>query len=127
MPYRIELKKRDGVIFMQNVQIGESIKQARTKRGYSQEVLSEKANISPAFLSQMETDVRKPSIETLISIADILNVSIDELVYGFRESKATAIFASLIDGKSELEIRLIMDTVEFLASQIAGYTEELRR
>ena len=57
--------------------IGKNIKSLRQERGYSQKELAEVLNISPSCLSKYESDKAQIPPETIVSIADTLNVSID--------------------------------------------------
>lgn len=59
---------------------GNAIKVWREYRGLSQQALSEKAEISTPYLSQLETGRRKGSMAVLKKIADGLNISI-ELIF----------------------------------------------
>lgn len=56
-----------------------TIKEAREAKGRSQKELAEAAGMSPQQLSQYENGLRNPKLETLIRIADALNVSIEAL------------------------------------------------
>lgn len=56
------------------------IKVYREYRGFSQKDLAEAADISPVYLSQIETGRRVGSAKTLASIAQALEVSLDDLV-----------------------------------------------
>jgi len=49
-------------------------------KDFTQEVLAEKAGISIVFLSQIENANRKPSLETVVNIANSLNVPVDTLL-----------------------------------------------
>lgn len=60
--------------------IGGRIRKYRLERGLSQEVVSERANLTPAHYSHIERGHTKPSFPTLISIANVLDVSIDDLL-----------------------------------------------
>ena len=60
--------------------LGKNIKKYRRERGFTQENLSEKADISNVFMSQIETATRKPSLETVVKISRALNVSLDLLI-----------------------------------------------
>ncbi|MCQ2477844.1 MAG: helix-turn-helix domain-containing protein [Clostridia bacterium] len=64
------------------VAIGERIREIRTKSNLTQAVLAERAGIEPSNLSHIERAATKVSLPTLISIANALEVSLDELVYG---------------------------------------------
>jgi transcriptional regulator with XRE-family HTH domain len=57
------------------------IKQARKKVGWSQQKLAEKAGLSLAVITKIEQGVAKrPSIQTMMKLADALEISLDELV-----------------------------------------------
>ncbi len=60
--------------------LGARIRQARTLHGWTQDQLAEKANISLSFLGHIERGTRKPSLETLVTLASILEVSFDSLL-----------------------------------------------
>jgi DNA-binding XRE family transcriptional regulator len=56
------------------------IKIWRNARGLTQQQVADTAGISKPYLSQIETGKRKGSTESLASIANALNVSLDEIV-----------------------------------------------
>ena len=60
--------------------IGTRIKEIRVEKKWSQKTLASKIYIAQNTLSQIETNIAKPSIDVLVSLADILEVSIDYLL-----------------------------------------------
>lgn len=60
--------------------LGMRIKQARIGKDFTQLILAEKINVSPNFLGDVERGLKKPSLDTLVHIANLLNVSIDSLI-----------------------------------------------
>lgn len=60
--------------------IGQSIKRARMERGISQSELSKMCGVSQPEISNWEADKVAPGVFSLISVADSLDISIDELV-----------------------------------------------
>ena len=60
--------------------IGKRIKTAREKKGMTQEQLAELVNLSPMHVSVIERGNKLPRLETLINIANILDVSADVLL-----------------------------------------------
>lgn len=60
--------------------IGQSIRKIRKDKKMTQGKLARKCGISQALLSHYETDRASPSLFNSITIADILEVSLDELV-----------------------------------------------
>ena len=65
--------------------IGQNIKFERIKHGISIEEFSDYLNISSQMVSNMERGLRGTTIDTLIKIADIFNVTLDYLM-GFDDS-----------------------------------------
>jgi transcriptional regulator with XRE-family HTH domain len=60
--------------------LGSNIRRIRRMKDLTQEVLAEQAGISTVFLSQIETASGKPSLETVVNIANSLNVTVDTLL-----------------------------------------------
>lgn len=60
--------------------IGKRIKSAREKKGLTQEQLAEEVNLSPMHISVIERGNKLPRLETLINIANVLDVSADILL-----------------------------------------------
>lgn len=58
--------------------IGKKIKQIRIEKGFSQEKLSEKIDISPRHMCTIENGNSFPSIETFVKIAEILEIDINK-------------------------------------------------
>lgn len=56
------------------------LKKLRTEKKLSQDALAEQLFISRQSISKYETGESTPDLENLIKIADILEVSLDELV-----------------------------------------------
>ncbi|MCC0753049.1 helix-turn-helix transcriptional regulator [Clostridioides sp. ZZV13-5731] len=95
--------------------IGQRIKIARIKKKLTQEVLSEKINVSPQHVSNIETGNSSVSLATLVAIANVLGVSVDKLLCDtILNSKA--IFENeleeVLKDCNEYEIRFITDIVK---------------
>ena len=63
------------------------IKEYRKKRGFTQEGLAEKLNISTRQLQRIEKDETKTTIETLRKIRKILSISDEDMVKIFYENE----------------------------------------
>lgn len=61
---------------------GERIRQLRKEIGYTQESLAQTLNIDRSLLSHIEAGKRGCSIDLLIRLSDVFNVSLDLLVLG---------------------------------------------
>ena len=62
--------------------VGKNIKKYRVSKNMSQEDLAEHLNVTRQAVSNWETGKTQPDIETLHNISMILDVSIEELIYG---------------------------------------------
>lgn len=60
--------------------LGERLRELRKNRKLTLRELSEKINLRANTLSQFENGKRKPSIESLNTLADFFNVSVDYLM-----------------------------------------------
>lgn len=57
-----------------------NLKKIRTNKGMSQSNVAEKLNCSPNVYARYERGERQPSIETLIKLSDIFDVSVDYII-----------------------------------------------
>ncbi len=64
------------------VSIGNRIKEKRISLNLTQAKLAEKSGIEPSNISHIERAATKLSLPTLVSIANALGTTLDELVYG---------------------------------------------
>lgn len=59
---------------------GDKIRELRKEKGFSQKELAEKLGIHPVNMTKLEHGQNMPSVDTLIKLAELFNVSIDYLV-----------------------------------------------
>ena len=64
--------------------LGKKIQEARKTKKISQASLAEMIDKSTTFVSRMERGEKGPGLETLVLIADVLTVSLDNLLEGNR-------------------------------------------
>ena len=95
--------------------IGKRIRIARLKAGMTQELLAEKAGLSTTHMSNIETGSSKLSLPAIISLADALGVSVDELlcdnVIRSREVFSREI-QDILSDCDEYEIRILADILK---------------
>lgn len=72
------------------VMFAERLRKLRTERGLTQTRLAELLHTSPRVYNRWETGAATPQFDTLVQIADILQVSLDELA-GRKEPSDKAI------------------------------------
>lgn len=69
---------------MDNIKTGQFIKDLRTEKGLTQQELAEKLNCTNKAISRWETGSGSPDIDFLAPLAEILGVSVNELLAGER-------------------------------------------
>lgn len=65
---------------MSIIQLADNLHRLRTENNYTQEQIGEKLNISRQAYSNYETGKRIPDIDMLIRIADIYEVTLEQLI-----------------------------------------------
>jgi transcriptional regulator with XRE-family HTH domain len=60
--------------------LGRKVRDRRTKKGLSQEEFADLAGLDRTYVSGIERGVRNPTIRTLKTIADALDISVSELL-----------------------------------------------
>lgn len=61
-------------------EIGSKIKESRTRVSMSQKELAEKVDLTPSFISQMESNQITPSLHSFIQICNALGVSLSDIL-----------------------------------------------
>ncbi|MGG5404972.1 helix-turn-helix domain-containing protein [Clostridioides difficile] len=95
--------------------IGQRIKIARIRKKLTQDTVSEIINITPSHMSNIETGKTSVSLQTLIAIANVLGVSIDELLCDtILDSKVVfeKELSEVLNDCNEYEIRVLVDIVK---------------
>lgn len=94
----------------------ENLKIARERRKMSQKDLAESIGVAKSTYSLYESGNREPNVQTIKKIADILNVSADELL-GINEEPTT--MAAHFDGDefTEEELDEIRQFAEFVKNK----------
>ena len=87
--------------------LGNTIRTARMKKGYTQEELSEMLDITPGHLKHMESGKRKPSIPILFQMMKILDFSVDELIFPDCQKEECIYLDGLSQKQKEAVIHLI--------------------
>ena len=69
-----------GVNELDYVMIGQRIKAARCKLGLQQAEVAYRAGLTTSHMSHIETGQTKLALPTIVKIANVLSVSVDELL-----------------------------------------------
>ena len=62
------------------LELGKRIRYYRIKKGFTQEQLAFDIETSASYLSNIERAVKKPSLQKVAQIAEILDISVEDLI-----------------------------------------------
>ena len=109
---------------MDYYEIGQRIRKTRKAHALSQEDLAEKVGISTTHMSHIETGNTKLSLQVLVSIASILEVQTDDLLFGkvsvSRNSTLDKI-TNILDSCSSQQLKIIEDIVRATKTALQKY------
>jgi len=89
--------------------IGSRIKEIRTKKGFTQEQLAEKIDISPKYLSSIERGKENPTLNTLIKLSESLDVNLNDIFYQIEiedPAERKSLIISLLDQANDEQLKL---------------------
>ena len=89
---------------MDNIKMGALIREARKKKGYTQKDIATRLNITDRAVSKWERGICAPDLALLEPLAEILEISITELITGEAEV--------MEEHKEELEL-VVKETIEY--------------
>ena len=95
---------------METRALGDAIRAARMKKGLTQDALSELLDITPTHLKNIEGSRRKPSVPLLFQMMELLDLSVDALVFQSREESRCL----RMDGLSEREAEALERLLTFV-------------
>lgn len=87
--------------------LGDTIREARIKKGYTQEQLSERLDITPGHLKHMDSGKRHPSVPLLFRMMRLLDFSVDGLIFPEREDSRALHLDGLTEEQQEILFRLV--------------------
>lgn len=76
---------------MDYVDLGKRVRACRTSLNWTQERLAQEIGVSTSFIGHIERGSRKASIDTLVLLANAMQVSTDELLRGSLKMKGEVI------------------------------------
>ena len=107
--------------------LGMHIRKRRKEKKYTLEQLAEKLDVSTTFIGQIERAKGIPSLETLIKIANVLEISTDSLLFGDLNSQSGNDFfvskiLELTQTFNSREKELLLKTIETI-NEFRGNTD----
>lgn len=82
----------DNDMFYDMKQSGARIQQLRTQNGYTQEEFSKILNIDRSNLSRIESGKRSCSLELLVQLSSLFDVTLDYLILGQGETSTSKVY-----------------------------------
>ena len=93
----------------------ESIRNMRKNKRITQEELAKLLGVTPTHVKHIESGHRKPSIEVLFNLAEILNFSLDSVVFPKNETQSQnmrEMVDRILDGMDEASLQFILRVLE---------------
>ncbi|MDI6915972.1 MAG: helix-turn-helix transcriptional regulator [Desulfitobacteriaceae bacterium] len=106
--------------------LGQRIREERTKYRLTQEQLAEAAEINESYIGQVERGEKNPSLETVVSIANSLGVTVDFLLQEEVNVEPNNLINELISiakDKDPDELRLMLN----ICRMISEYSSNLKK
>lgn len=101
-------------------EMGARIKKARLQQNLTQEQLAELLDISVSYVSLIERGSRNATVETLLAIADVLNVSLASLLQDStdldRDEEQSNVWLQLTKNRTAEEKEMILQTVKTITA-----------
>jgi transcriptional regulator with XRE-family HTH domain len=101
-----------------------NLRKFRELRGLTQAQMGSRSGIAPASVSHFETGQRTPTLETLVKLADALNVTVDSLL-GRAPIESSARLDPVFLQASRADAHTL-DTVRRLAAAILSDAKEAK-
>lgn len=89
---------------------GERLQKLRKSKNMTQEDLASKVNVSPQAVSKWETDMASPDITLLSKLADIFDITIDELLGREVKKEVTTINEESKKDYKKRVLRILVDS-----------------
>lgn len=103
---------RKEVIIMTNTTLGQRIGNLRKDKGYTQEDVAERLNVSPQAVSKWENDISCPDIMLLPELAKLLGVTVDMLLGSEPEMPVQLISQEHARNLDNMMLRIIVNSAD---------------
>jgi len=99
---------------MDRIALGAAIRAARLKKGHTQEQLAELVEVTPTHEKHIESGHRLPSVEVLFSIAQALDMSLDNVIFPEQEDGRVREMQIMLNQCGERELAVLLDVARSL-------------
>ena len=94
-----------------NIQIGEQVRIAREQAKLTQEILAERIEVSPQYISDLERGVVGIALPTLKKLCSVLGVSSDQILFGVQAQDRGAFLANICSALTDEQFALLTQMV----------------
>lgn len=111
----IYIMKGDNMKSKQNIKYGQKLRKARESIGLTQEKVAEYLGLDPRYISDIERNKTKGSIDTLIKLCNIYNITPNDLLseYIYFNIDTVNIELSAFYSLNTENQRIILDLIKF--------------
>lgn len=99
---------------MDYIVMGENIRTFRKERMLTQETLAELCDVSTVFICQIENGTRKPSLDTVYRLSQVLGVTVDEIINPEAVRRDLRDFSHLLAGRTDSELTIAYSLLKTL-------------
>lgn len=97
---------------MDYIDLGRRVRKQRGQMSWTQAELAERVNVSTSFIGHVERGTRKASLETLVSLANALNVSLDYLLSGSLQNSVIGPIPRSLNHNQRTALQEILSTIQ---------------
>ena len=98
--------------------IGKRIRKRRLELGLTQEALAEQIDVTDTYIGAIERSTSKCSIETLASLARVLDLNMDYLLFGITPNNCDITFPKIISTLPQNNKQLFINLCEGIAEKL---------
>lgn len=106
--------------------LGKRIKEIRERNRLTQEELADVADVTPQYISLVETGKKKASLQVLVNIAEGLELTVDELLMGNQRNSHYEYLTDLEKALTQCnryEKRIVYEQMVCLMNSLKRYRE----
>lgn len=100
---------------MDRIEVGKKIREARTKKGFTQQALSEAAGVGEMYISEIERGMKMPSLSLFVKIITALDISADYVLRDALPTGKDFVYTEveeLLDGLTPKQRRTAIDILD---------------
>ena len=95
-----------------NIEIGEQVRIAREQKKLTQEILAEKIEVSPQYISDLERGVVGISLPTLKRLCIVLGISSDQILFAIQPENDISALTEKCKRLSPKHLKLLSNIID---------------